>query len=203
MTGEDQSRGSAHVGPRVAVPLAAISPGNEGSLTVPRGYPAPQVRPYSSSDRIASQADSSGRRDPELLSCARGLPSGSDARNWFLAVRAARRRAHGAAVHLDRRASQLWLPGSARPETTRPAPVVRSRMTAEAAKAPHQTAAGLSHASGPASSADLTAGQRAQVNVPGERARESALDTSPPANRTAAVSPMGGGAAHKDHGPLA
>jgi hypothetical protein len=37
-----------------------------------------------------------------------------------------------------------------------------SGMTAEAAKAPHQTAAGLSHASGTASSADLTAGQRAQ-----------------------------------------
>jgi hypothetical protein len=59
-------------------------------------------------------------------------------------------------------------------------------------KGPHQTAAGLSYASGPASSADLTAGQRAQVKVPGERTRESALDTSPPANRSAAVSPMGG-----------
>ena len=38
-----------------------------------------------------------------------------------------------------------------------------SGMTAEAAKAPHQTAAGLSHASGTASSADLTAGQRAKA----------------------------------------
>src|ERR1700750_168328 len=65
-------------------------------------------------------------------------------------------------------------------------------MTAEAATAPHQTATGLSYASGAASSADLTAGQRAQVKVPGERTRESALDTSLPANRTAAVSPMGG-----------
>ena len=65
-------------------------------------------------------------------------------------------------------------------------------MTAEAAKAPHQTAAGLSYASGPASSADLAAGQLEQVKVPGERTRESALDTSPPANRTAAVSPMEG-----------
>ena len=44
-------------------------------------------------------------------------------------------------------------------------------------KGPHQTATGLSYAFGPASSADLTAGQRAQVKVPGER--ESALDTSP------------------------
>ena len=67
-----------------------------------------------------------------------------------------------------------------------------SPMTAEAAKAPHQTAAGLSYASGPASSADLAAGQLEQVKVPGERTRESALDTSPPANRTAAVSPMEG-----------
>ena len=40
-------------------------------------------------------------------------------------------------------------------------------------------------------SADLTAGRRAQVKVPSERTRESALDTSPPANRPAAVSPMG------------
>src|SRR5713101_1952958 len=46
---------------------------------------------------------------------------------------------------------------------------------------------------------DLTAGQRAQVKVPGQRTRESTLDTSPPANRSAAVSPMGG-AAHQDHG---
>jgi hypothetical protein len=37
-----------------------------------------------------------------------------------------------------------------------------SWMTTEAAKAPHQTAAGLSYASGTASRADLTAGQRAQ-----------------------------------------
>ena len=78
------------------------------------------------------------------------------------------------------------------------------RMTAEAAKAPHQTAAGLSYASGPASSADLTAGQPAQVKVPGERTRESALDTSPPANKTAAVSPMGGrgGAQRPQPAPL-
>ncbi len=41
-------------------------------------------------------------------------------------------------------------------------------------------------------------GQRAQGKVPGQRTRESALDTSPPANRAAAVSPMGRGAAHKD-----
>ena len=77
-------------------------------------------------------------------------------------------------------------------------------MTAETAKAPHQTAAGLSYASGPASRADLTAGQRAQVRVPGERTRESALDTSPPANRTAAVSPMGerGGAPGPQPTPL-
>ena len=34
----------------------------------------------------------------------------------------------------------------------------------------------------------------------GERTRESALDPSPPANRSAAVSPMGGGAARKDQG---
>jgi len=42
-----------------------------------------------------------------------------------------------------------------------------SGMTAEAAMVPHQTAAGLSYASGTASRADLTAGQRAQVKVPG------------------------------------
>ena len=64
-------------------------------------------------------------------------------------------------------------------------------MQVEGAKAP-QTAARLSHASATASSADLTAGQRAWVKVPGQRTRESALDTSPPANRPAAVSPMGG-----------
>src|SRR5256885_1734226 len=57
---------------------------------------------------------------------------------------------------------------------------------------PHQTAAGLSYSSGQASSADLTAGQPAKLKVAGERTRESALDPSPPANRTAAVSPMGG-----------
>jgi hypothetical protein len=34
-------------------------------------------------------------------------------------------------------------------------------------KGPHQTAAGLSYASGTASRADLTAGQRAQGKVPG------------------------------------
>jgi hypothetical protein len=36
-------------------------------------------------------------------------------------------------------------------------------------KGPHQTAAGLWYASGTASRADLTAGQRAPVKVPGER----------------------------------
>ena len=82
--------------------------------------------------------------------------------------------------------------GRRRMKKTRPTPAAGSRMTAETAEAPHQTAAGLSYASGPASSADLTAGQRAQVKVPGERTRESALDTSPPSHRPAAVSPMGG-----------
>ena len=127
-----------------------------------------------------------------VTSCIRDLPSWIRCPDLFLAVRAGRRRAHGAAVRPDRRGSQLRLPGSARPETIRPAPATRQRMTAEAAKAPHQTAAGLSYASGPASSADLAAGQLEQVKVPGERTRESALDTSPPANRTAAVSPMEG-----------
>jgi hypothetical protein len=43
----------------------------------------------------------------------------------------------------------------------------------------------------------VTVGQRAQVKVPGARTRESALDTFPPANRAAAVSPMRGrGGAH-------
>ena len=53
-----------------------------------------------------------------------------------------------------------------------------------------------------ASRTDLTAGQRAQVNVPGGRAsRESALSPSAPADRAAAVSPMGeGGAADRDAG---
>ena len=75
----------------------------------------------------------------------------------------------------------------------------RTAAVTRACKGPHQTAAGLGYASGTASRADLAAGQRAQVKVPGKRTRESALNTSPPANRPAAVSPMGGGAAHKDH----
>ena len=45
----------------------------------------------------------------------------------------------------------------------------------------------------------MTAGQRAQVKLPGERTRESALDTSPPANRPAAVSPMEGRGGDHDH----
>ena len=42
-------------------------------------------------------------------------------------------------------------------------------------------------ASGTASRADVTAGRRAQVKAPGQRIREPALDTSPPANGSAAV----------------
>ena|SRR6266702_7882018 len=42
-----------------------------------------------------------------------------------------------------------------------------------------------------ASRADLAAGQRARVKVPGQSTRESALDTIPPVNTSAAVSPMG------------
>ena len=41
--------------------------------------------------------------------------------------------------------------------------VLPFRMAAEAAKAPHQTAPGVRYASGPASRADLAAGQRVQV----------------------------------------
>jgi hypothetical protein len=66
------------------------------------------------------------------------------------------------------------------------------RMTGEAAKAPHQTAARLCYASGPASSAAVTAGRRSQVKVPGPRTRQAALDTCPLAKGSAAVSPMGG-----------
>src|SRR6516225_8540334 len=52
-----------------------------------------------------------------------------------------------------------------------------------------------------ASRADVTAGQPAQVQVPGQRTRQSALDTCAPANESAAVSPMGEGAAHRDPRP--
>jgi hypothetical protein len=51
------------------------------------------------------------------------------------------------------------------------------------------------------SRAAVTAGQRAQVKVPGQRTREAALDTFPPANGAAAVNPMGGGAARKGARP--
>ena len=34
--------------------------------------------------------------------------------------------------------------------------------------------------------------------MPGERTREATLDTFPPTNRSAALSPMGGGASDKD-----
>jgi hypothetical protein len=130
-------------------------------------YPAgPVIRARLRFSLIETQFPSTGclpERDPGYCRAPAACRPGSGARIWFLPVRA-----------------------------TRPAPAARPRMTAEAAKAPHQTAAGLSYASDPASSADLTAGQRAQVKVPGERTRESALDTSPPANRSAAVSPMEG-----------
>ena len=58
-------------------------------------------------------------------------------------------------------------------------------------KAPHQTAARLWYACGTASRAAVTAGQQVQVTVPGQRTRKAALDTFLPADRSAAVSPMG------------
>ena len=68
-------------------------------------------------------------------------------------------------------------------------------------KAPHQTAARLWYASGTASRAAVTAGQRVQVTVPGQRTRKAVLDTFPPADRSAAVSPMGGMAARQEPRP--
>jgi hypothetical protein len=48
------------VGPRSSCHYRAINPGNEGSLTVTHGHPAPQVRPHNSPNRTDSQADSAG-----------------------------------------------------------------------------------------------------------------------------------------------
>jgi hypothetical protein len=54
----------------------------------------------------------------------------------------------------------------------------------------------------------VTEGQRAQVKVPGQRTRKSAPGTSPPANRSATVSPMKEGGAQRprpglEGGPVA
>jgi hypothetical protein len=69
------------------------------------------------------------------------------------------------------------------------------RMTAEPAKAPPaccQIVIPLRYGI----KGRCSAGQRARGKVPGQRTRKSALDTSPAANRPAAVSPMGEEAAH-------
>src|SRR5262249_23067179 len=68
-----------------------------------------------------------------------------------------------------------------------------SVMTGEAAKAPTGLPCECDTSPVQHQGADLTAGQRAQVKVFGQRTDESALDSSPPANRPAAVSPMGKG----------
>jgi hypothetical protein len=91
------------------------------------------------------------------------------------------------------------------PPGGRPVAVVPSatwgRMTGEGARPPHQTAARLWYACGTASRAAVTAGQQVQVTVPGQRTRKAALDTFPPADRSAAVSPMGGMAARQEPRP--
>jgi hypothetical protein len=78
------------------------------------------------------------------------------------------------------------------------------RMAAEAAKAPHQTAAGLSYACGTASRGGCdrratTTGKSAWLTYTPSRP----LSTLPPANRPAAVSPMGerGGGQGPQPGP--